>query len=324
VERSLRAGSAVKLRQLQCLCAVVDAGFNISRAAAVLFATQPAISKQLRQFEEELNLELILREAGRPVALTEAGEQTLVWARRALQASENIRALAREGRVGETGTISLATSHAHARYLLLPAITAFNQRFPKVRITVQQSTPQEAAQLVRDGKTMVGITHEPPELPKGVFSVPFLISQRALITLPDHPLLEEESLTLAKISEYPLILHHSTRPVGPRILERLRQAGLEVNLAVEAINADVAKSYVAAGLGVGIVAGFCFSTQNDPGLRARDVGHLFDPAISVVMLRKQSMLQKFTYRFLEYLHPSLEHARLEALVLDDSHEANAG
>src|SRR5689334_3041354 len=104
----------MKLRQLQCLCAVVDAGFNISRAAGNLHATQPAISKQLRQFEEELGVDLLLRQTGRPISLTQAGERTLLWARRALQPSDNIRGIAREDRMGGEGSIALATSHAHA------------------------------------------------------------------------------------------------------------------------------------------------------------------------------------------------------------------
>ena len=119
----------MKLRQLQCLCAVVDAGFNISRAATHLHATQPAVGKQLRQFEEELGVDLLLRQSGRAVALTEAGERTAAWARRALQCAQNIRAVAQESRGNKGGSIVLATSHAHAKYVLLPAIVAFTRRF---------------------------------------------------------------------------------------------------------------------------------------------------------------------------------------------------
>lgn len=170
----------MKLRQLQCLCAVVDAGFNISRAAAVLHATQPAISKQLQQFEEELGLDLLLRQGGRPVALTEAGEQTLGWARRALQCAENIRSLARDTIEG-SGSIAIATSHAHANYVLLPAIVSFSQNFPRVRMSVLQGTPGQVAELVRDGKVSVGVTHLPEVLPKELVAVPFLTSQRVLV-----------------------------------------------------------------------------------------------------------------------------------------------
>src|SRR4051812_29255941 len=148
----------MKLRQLQCFCAVVDAGFNISRAAEVLHATQPAISKQLRHFEEELGTDLLLRQGGRPVALTEAGIRALVWVRRALQCSDDIKALGSSDSHETDGSIALATSHAHASYVLLPAIVAFNRRRPRVRMTVFMGTPEEVTELVREGKAAIGVT----------------------------------------------------------------------------------------------------------------------------------------------------------------------
>ncbi|QDL38566.1 LysR substrate-binding domain-containing protein [Rhodoferax sediminis] len=307
----------MKLRQLQCLCAVVDAGFNISRAASVLHATQPAVSKQLRQFEEELGVDLLLRQRGRPVALTEEGQRTLLWARRALQAADNIRGIAREGRGGGEGSIALATSHAHANHLLLPAIVAFSRRFPKVRITVLQGTPGQIAELVRDGKATLGVTHAPEQLPRETVPVPFLTSPRVLVTPPGHPLLKTKALTLEKIAQSALIVQHSARPRGSRIVRKFVEAGLEVNVVVQALDSDVIKTYVGAGLGVGIIPAFTWSASRDRAVRARDVGHLFEPSESVVLLRRQSHLQKYVYRFLEELHPSLEQRRLEQLVFED-------
>lgn len=306
----------MKLRQLQCLCAVVDAGFNISRAATVLHATQPAVSKQLRQFEEELGVDLLLRQAGRPVALTDEGERALLWARRALQASDNIRGITREGRGGGGGHIALATSHAHANYLLLPAIVAFSQRFPKVRITVLQGTPGQTAELVRDGKAVLGVTHAPEQLPRETVKVPFLTSGRLLVAPPGHPLLKARALTLEKIAQYPLVVQYSSRSQGARVVRKFVEAGLEVNVVVQALDSDVIKTYVGAGLGVGIIPAFTFSADRDRGVRSRDVSRLFDPSESVVLLRRQSHLQKYVYRFLEELHPALEQRRLEQLVFE--------
>ncbi len=306
----------MKLRQMQCLCAVVDAGFNISRAAGVLHATQPAVSKQLRQFEEELGVDLLLREASRPVGLTEAGERTLAWARRALQSADNIRAIAREGGGQGGGHIVVSTSHAHANYLLLPAIVAFTRRYPLVRISVLQGTPGQTANLVRDGKATLGVTHEPPELPRETVAVPFLTSPRLLVAPPGHPLLEVEVLSLADIAAHPLVLLHSARPGGPRIVRTLDEAGLEPNVVVQAQDSDVVKAYVGAGLGVGIIPAFCYSAARDCALGARDVGHLFEPAVSVVLLRRQGHLLKYVYEFISELDASLDRRTLEALVFD--------
>lgn len=303
----------MKLRQLQCLCAVVDAGFNISRAATVLHATQPAISKQLKQFEEELGADLMLRQLGRPVALTELGERTVAWARRALQCTDNIRAIARETGGETDGTITLATSHAHANYLLLPAIMAFSHRFPRVRIVVLQGAPSHVADLIRDGTANIGITNVPETLPKEVLPIPFFTSPRLLVLPPGHVLLKEKVLTLEKIAAYPLIIPHSLRTKGTRIERKFQQADLQVTVAVYALDADVIKTYVASGLGIGIIPAFCYS-QKDHSIRVRDVGHLFDPAESAVMLKRHSHLQKYMYQFLTALDPSLEQTRLEGLV----------
>jgi LysR family cys regulon transcriptional activator len=306
----------MKLRQLQCLCAVVDAGFNISRAANVLHATQPAVSKQLRQFEEELGIDLLQRQAGRPVALTEAGEHTLVWARRAMQCSQNIRQLARNSK-GEMGeAIALGTSHSHANYLVLPAIVAFCRRFPSVRVTVLQGTPDEVARLARDGKAAVAVTNEPGDLPRETVAVPFLTSRRLVVAPAAHPFLKEKKLTLEGIAAHPLIIQRSSRPGGPRIVQKFEQAGLTAHIAVQALDADVIKTYVRSGIGIGIIPEFSFSANRDRGLRVLDAGHLFDPAVSVVVLRRQSHMQQGIFQFLTELDSSLEKERLEALVFE--------
>lgn len=307
----------MKLRQLQCLCAVIDAGFNISRAAIALHATQPAISKQLRQFEEELGVDLLLRQGGRPVALTEAGEQILGWARRALQCTDNVRTVARAERGEEGGTIALATSHTHANYLLLSAIVAFRRRFPLVRINLQLGSPEQVAELVRDGKAGIGVTHLPEELPKEVLAAQFLTSPRLLIMARGHPLINEKKpLTLEALAPHPIILLSSSRRLGARILQKFQQSGLHPNVVVQALDVDVVKNYVVAELGMGIIPAFAFSPAKDRSLRARSVAHLFDPAESAVLLRRHSQLPKYAYQFLEQLDPALEFRSMEARILE--------
>ncbi|HSV83384.1 MAG TPA: LysR substrate-binding domain-containing protein [Ramlibacter sp.] len=306
----------MKLRQLQCLCAVVDAGFNISRAATVLHATQPAVAKQLRLLEEELGAELFVRQSTRPVRLTEAGAHTEVWARRAMQCTENIRAGVRENQGESGGSIQLATSHAHAKYVLLPAIAAFNRRYPKVRIQVLQGQPHQVAELVHEGKVMLGVTHLPPELPNDLVAVPFMSSQRVVVAPPGHQVFEEPTLTLESLARYPIIVQRSVRPQGARIIQRFRAAGLEVRPAVESLDVDIVKSYAAAGLGVGIIPSFGFVPELDQGLRARDAGHLFEGTVSVLLVRRNTLLQKYVYAMLELVDPGLERRRLEALIFE--------
>lgn len=313
-KHGIMAGAPMKLRQLQCLCAVVDAGFNISRAAAVLHATQPAVAKQLRLLEDELAADLFVRQGNRPTGLTDAGAHTEMWARRALVCAENIRAGVRENPEAVGGTILLATSHAHAKYVLLPAIAAFNQRYPKVRINVLQGSPDQVADLVREGKAMLGVTHLPPELPKDVTAAPFLTSHLVVIAPHGHPVLAGPVLTHERLATYPLIVQRSVRPQGARVIQKFRQVGLEVEPVVQTLDVDIVKAYAAAGLGVGIIPAFCFSSNDQEALGVRDARHLFDSTTSVVLVRRHSLLQKHVYVMLGQISPNLERSHLEPVI----------
>jgi LysR family cys regulon transcriptional activator len=306
----------MKLRQLQCFCAVAEAGFNISRASSVLHATQPAIGKQLRHLEEELGTDLLVRQGGRVLGVTEAGERALDWARRTLQCAENLRATVQESGCEAGGNIELATNHTHAKYVLVPAIVAFTRRFPKIRIGLQQGTPDQVAELVRDGKVSAGITHVPSPLARELVAVPFLSSRQVLVTPVGHPLLKEKVLTLEKLAAYPLIVQSPAQVQGARVVGRFREAGLQVNLAVQALDSDVKKTYVAAGLGIAIIPAFNYSSGRDRGLRVRDVDHLFGPSPSAVLLRRKSYVPKYVYDFFGQLDPALERRRIEALIFE--------
>ncbi len=181
-----------------------------------------------------------------------------------------------------------------------------------------QGTPGQVAALVRDGKATVGVTHVPEQLPRETLAVPFLTSPRILVAPPGHPLLKAKALTLEKIAQYPLIVQHSLREQGGRIVRRFQDAGVEVNIVVQALDSDVIKTYVGAGLGVGIIPAFTHSAARDRGIRARDVGELFAPSESVVVVRRQSHLQKYVYQFLEELDPALEQRQLEPLIFAEA------
>ncbi len=306
----------MKLRQMQCLCAVVDAQFNISRAATQLHATQPAVGKQLRQFEDEIGTELLLRHAGRPLALTQAGEQVLEWSRRALQCADNIRAIGEETRDASQGSIVLATTHTHARYVLLPAIQAFTVRHPSVQLNLLQGTPEGVCELLLQGQAGLGVTSLPAHVPPGLVAIPVLSASHVVVAPTGHPVLRMKDLTLEKLARYPVIMQHPTRPQGARIAAKFHDAGIAVHFAVQALDTDVMKTYVGAGLGIAIIPAFAYSARLDHGLRARDVGHLFDPTSTVVVLRRGAFIQRHVHAFLRDLAPSLERGRVDAAVFD--------
>jgi DNA-binding transcriptional LysR family regulator len=149
-------------------------------------------------------------------------------------------------------------------------------------------------------------------------AIPFLQARQVLVTPAGHPLLKVKQLTLEQLARYPMIVHNPGRPQGARIERQFRQAGLEVNFAVQALDADVMKTYVAAGLGIAVIPDFTYSAKKDRELRVRPVDHLFEPAVSAVLLRRQTHLPQQVYAFLEKLDGALERRRLQALLAEDS------
>lgn len=303
----------MKLRQLQCLCAVVDASFNISRAAEAVHATQPAVSKQLQLLEEELGLDLMVRHSGRLTGLTDLGAQTVEWARRALQCTDNIRALARESR-GETGgRLVLATTHTHAKYILLPIIDVYRQLNPLVQVSLLQGTPDQIAELVCEGKADFGVVSLPSRLPKDAVAIPFRSSPLILITPHGHPLLKVKTVALEDLAAHPFVMI-SPSPLSDQIRERFHAFGLKPAVAYETNNSDVSKDFVAAGLGVAVISSFNFSLAVDHQLGMRDVSHLFDAQVSTVLFRSKSHLPRYAYAFLRALDVLLDRDRIDPVI----------
>ena len=249
----------MKLRQIECLCAIVDADFHISRAAKNLHATQPAVSRQLILLEQELGLDLLQRHRGRLVGLTEVGERTLAWGRRALQCFENIRGLSLEQRGGETGgTITIATSPTHTRHILLPVIRAFSRRYPRVRVVMQQATFDEAVDMLAGGKATLAVMSARPLVNRDMVTVAFRSSEILLITPVGHPILKTKRVTMAALTRYPFVLT-SPSPMADQVHERLRQEKLQLDVVVRGINSEMTKEFVEAGLGIGVIPAFTYS-----------------------------------------------------------------
>jgi len=307
----------MKLRALQCLCALVDAGFNLTAAARALHATQPAIGKQLRLLEAELGVELVVRAGARITGLTAAGNEALGWARLALQSTDNIRRMAREVHDASGGAVLLATTHTHARYVLPPALTRFKAAFADTRVTVQQGTPEGVVGMLLAGRADIGISIHPAVVPGELLALQFASVGQVMIAPPGHPVLRRRPLTLAALAEYPIVATGPDRPFRAEIDRTFRAAGLQVDFPVEASDSDVIKTYVEIGFGIGIIPGFAYDRRKDAGLVARDVSHLLPSGISVVLLRRATRLARPALGFLEALAPRLDAAQVRAALLAD-------
>lgn len=280
---------------------------NISDAAAALHTSQPGISKQIKLLEEELGIDIFVRNGKRIVSLTEPGRTVLAIARRMLLETDNLKHVGQEFRQQGSGNLTIATTHTQARYALPPVVKAFTQAHPAVRLGLHQGNPTQIAEQVLSGEADVGIATESLALYDELVTLPCYEWHHCVVVPPGHPLLNEKRLTLKKLAPYPLITYDFAFTGRNKINQAFRAAGIEPNIALTAIDADVIKTYVELGLGVGIVAQMAFIPERDRHLRMIDAGHLFEPSTTRIAIRRNQYLRGYTYDFIELFAPGLTH-----------------
>ncbi len=295
----------MNLQQLRYLNEVVRRGLNISEAAAALYTSQPGISKQIKLLEEELGIEIFVRNGKRIVALTEPGKTILDIAQRILHESDNLKQVGQEYQQQDSGQLILATTHTQARYMLPPVVKQFIKRYPKVKLGLHQGNPTQIAEQVLNREADVAIASESIMRFDGLVALPCYDWHHCVVVPPKHPLLEAKKLTLAKLAEYPIITYDFAFSGRSKIDEAFAAANIEPNIALTAIDADVIKTYVELGLGVGILAELAFVPERDRHLRKIEAAHLFKPTTTHLAIRKNEYLRGYTYDFIELFAPHL-------------------
>jgi LysR family cys regulon transcriptional activator len=295
----------MNLQQLRYLNEIVRRGLNISDAAAALYTSQPGISKQVKLLEEELGIEIFVRNGKRIVALTEPGKTILDIAQRILHESDNLKQVGQEFQAQDSGQLVLAATHTQARYVLPPVVKQFIKRYPKVKLGLHQGNPTQIAEQVLNREADIAIATESIMLYDGLITLPCYDWYHCVVVPPKHPLLEIKKLTLAKLSEYPIITYDFAFSGRSKIDEAFAAANIEPNFALTAIDADVIKTYVELGLGVGILAELAFIPERDRHLRKIESSHLFKANTTRLAIRKNEYLRGYTYDFIELFSPHL-------------------
>ena len=295
----------MNLQQLRYLNEVVRRGLNISEAASALYTSQPGISKQIKLLEEELGTEIFVRNGKRIVALTEPGKTILDIAQRILHESDNLKQVGQEYQDQDSGSLILAATHTQARYMLPPVVKQFIRRYPKVKLGLHQGNPTQIAEQVLNREADVAIATESLSLYDGLVTLPCYEWHHCVVIPPKHPLLEAKKLTLAKLAEYPIITYDHAFSGRSKIDESFAAAGIEPNIALTAIDADVIKTYVELGLGIGILAELAFIPERDRHLRMLAAKHLFKPNTTRLAVRRNEYLRGYTYDFIELFAPHL-------------------
>lgn len=296
----------MRLTQFAYVREVIANDFNISKAAESLGTSQPRISKQIQSLETELGFEIFSRRRNRVLGLTPNGEAIAGIARRISTEYDQLRSVRDELLSPHTGQLTVATTHSHARYTLLQVIQKFCKDYPDVTFSLRHSDPVEIAEMVALGTVDLGLSARPKELPPNVVCIKAYKIGRLLITSPDHPLQKLKKLTLAEIAKYPLVGYDHKFSSGWRVIEAFSRANLTPRVVLTAIDAEVVKAYVAAGLGVAILQAFTFDEERDKGIAYRSADSLFEPSEAMIMLRKNGYLRQYAYQFIQLIKPSID------------------
>ncbi len=304
----------MKIHQLRYVHEVARQGLSISAAADALFTSQPGVSKQIQLLEEELGLQIFQRNGKRLVGVTEPGEQVLVLASRVMREMENIKRVGEEFSNIDTGTLTIATTHTQARYRLPVAVKAFMKQYPQVKLNIHQGNPSQVTEQVASGEADIGIATESISLNPQLLCLPAYQWNRCLVMLHDHPLLKATPLTLEKIVEYPLITYDFAFTGGTLVTRVFSDAGVSPNVVLTAIDADVIKTYVSLGLGVGMLANMAYDKERDANLSMLDVSHLFPPSTTYIGVRKDAYLRGYMLGFIELLAPQFNRKTINAAL----------
>jgi LysR family cys regulon transcriptional activator len=307
---------AMKLQQLRYLVEVYKQGLNVSEAAEFLHTSQPGISRQVRLLEEELGVQVFVRNGKRVVGVTPPGREILRIAEAMLLEARNLKRVAEEFANEQEGSLTLATTHTQARYALPATVRDFLGQFPGVRLSIKQGSPTHICDMVVAGEADLAIATEAIDQFPDLAMFDCYTWNRSLIVPDGHPLLDEpHPVTLQQVAAFPIITYDFAFAGRSKINQAFEAAGIEPNVVLSAIDTDVIKTYVSLGLGVGIIASMAFDPQRDTGLTALDAAHLFAPSTTRIGLRRDAYLRGYAYAFIESFAPHLKPDVIKAALM---------
>jgi LysR family cys regulon transcriptional activator len=295
----------MKLQQLRYIWEVAHHDLNVSATAQSLYTSQPGISKQIRLLEDELGVEIFARSGKHLTHVTPAGEDIIKAAEEVLFKVKSIRQVAEEYADEKKGSLSIATTHTQARYALPATIKAFIEHYPDVSLHMHQGTPLQISELASDGTVDFAIATEALELYSNLIMMPCYRWNRCILVPRDHPLAQNSELTLEDVAAQPIVTYVFGFTGRSKLDDAFLAKGLVPRVVFTATDADVIKTYVRLGLGIGIIAGMAYDETIDGDLVALDASHLFSSSITQIGCRKDTFLRGYMYEFVEDFAPHL-------------------
>lgn len=303
----------MNFQQLRIIRETVRQNFNLTEASAALYTSQSGVSKHIKDLEDELGVQLFVRKGKRLLGLTEPGQALLSIVERMLVDADNIKRLADDFNKVDEGTLTIATTHTQARYVLPPIVNLFKKEFPKVHLILQQASPVEIAEMLLQGEADIGIATESLTTEENLASVPYYDWRHSIITPQDHPLASKTEISLTDLAEYPIITYHGGFTGRSKIDKAFTDAGIDANIVMSALDADVIKTYVELGMGVGVVNNVAYDAERDYRLKQIQTD-IFGVNTTWIAVRKGHLLRGYGYEFISLCAPDADIKALKRIA----------
>lgn len=296
----------MNFQQLRSIREAARNNYNLTEVASVLFTSQPAISRQIRELEEELGVEIFTRAGKRLTGLTTPGKTLLPIIDRLLLEAGNLKNAGKDFKEKDTGVFYVAATHSQARYALPAVVRDFRQIYPGVTLHLRQGSPQQIADMLLTGEADIGVATEALADYDQLVTLPGYRWSHSVIVPPEHPLLQQSTpISLEDLARHPIITYEHGFTGRAHIDEAFAREGLAPEVVLTAMDADVIKTYVELGMGIGIVASIAFDPERDRLLRAIDARHLFEINLTRIAVRRGIWLRDYAYHFIESFVPTL-------------------
>lgn len=305
---------SMNFQQLRIIRETMRRNYNLTEVANALFTSQSGVSKHIKDLEDELGIELFVRRGKRLLGPTEPGQELARIVERMLLEAGNIRQLADQFSRRDEGTLSIATTHTQARYILPRVVASFRESYPKVHLMLHQGSPKEIAAMLASGEADIGVATESLDGVAGLASFHFYEWRHAVIVPDGHPLVGLDAVTIDELVKYPIITYHEGYTGRAGIDQTFAEAGLVPDFVLSALDSDVIKTYVELGLGVGIIAEMAFVDGREGNLILLPGRKLFPVNIARIGLRKGHYLRGYGYRFIEQCSAELTESRIRTAI----------